>query len=155
MKTIEITPENAAKAFKAADEKGKALLTALLGEETFKAKSKERIETFEEALEQFNIDKTEFENSCKGLTTDEVAYRKIKLIAKALNQGWTPDWDNDKEYKYYPYFNMQSGVGVSGSFYDHWRTITDVGSRLCYKSSDLAIYAGNQFESIYKDFLTL
>jgi hypothetical protein len=155
MKPIEITPENANKAFNAADEKGKALLTALLGEETFKAKSKARIETFEEALEQFNIDKTEFENSCKGLTTDEVAYRKIKLIAKALNQGWTPDWDNDNEYKYYPYFNMQSGVGFSHSGYDYRGTCTDVGSRLCYKSSDLATYAGKQFESIYKDFLTL
>jgi hypothetical protein len=155
MKTIEITPQNAIKAFQSADEKGKALLTALLGEETFKAKSKERIETFEEALEQFNIDKTEFENSCKGLTTDEVAYRKIKLIAKALNQGWTPDWDNDNEYKHYPYFNMQSGVGFSGSYCGSWVAGTGVGSRLCYKSSDLAIYAGKQFESIYKDFLTL
>jgi hypothetical protein len=155
MKTIEITPENAAKAFKAADDKGKALLTALLGEETFKSKSKERIETFEEALEQFSIGKAEFEEGCKGLEKDEIAYKKIKLIAKSLNNGWIPDWDNDKEYKYYPYFDMRSGVGFSRSDCGDWYSCTDVGSRLCFKSSDLATYAGKQFESIYKDFLTL
>lgn len=155
MKTIEITKDNAVKAFKEADAKGKALLSTLFGEDTFTKVVNGKIETFEEALEHQGIDKAEFEASCKGLEKDEIAYKKIKIIARALNNGWTPDWDNDNEYKYYPYFNMQSGVGFSHSHYDRWRTTTSVDSRLCYKSSDLATYAGKQFESIYKDFLTL
>lgn len=155
MKTIEITKQNAVKAFKEADAKGKALLSTLFGEDTFTKAVNGKIETFEEALEHQGIDKDAFEDSCKGLEKDEIAYKKIKIIAKALNNGWTPNWDNDNEYKCYPWFNMQSGVGFSLSYYVFWRTGTHVGSRLCYKSSDLAIYAGKQFESIYKDFLTL
>lgn len=155
MKTIEITKDNAVKAFKEADAKGKALLSTLFGEDTFTKVVNGKIETFEEALEHQVIDKTDFEESCKGLEKDEIAYKKIKIIAKALNNGWTPDWDNDNEYKYYPWFNMQSGVGFTHSDYDLWATNSIVGSHLCFKSSDLAIYAGKQFESIYKDFLTL
>jgi len=155
MNTIEITKDNAIKAFKEADAKGKALLSTLLGEETFTKAVNGKIETFEEALEHQGINEADFEASCKGLEKDEIAYKKIKIIAKALNNGWTPNWDNSNEYKYYPYFDMRSGVGFSHSGYVHWSTITSVGSRLCYKSSDLAIYAGKQFESIYKDFLTL
>ena len=30
-----------------------------------------------------------------------------------------------------------------------------VGSRLCFKSKDLATYAGTQFLDIYKDFFTV
>ena len=30
-----------------------------------------------------------------------------------------------------------------------------VGSRLCFKSKDLATYAGTQFLDIYKDFFTI
>lgn len=155
MKTIEITKDNAIKAFKEADAKGKALLSTLFGEDTFTKVVNGKIETFEEALEHQGIDKTDFEESCKGLEKDEIAYKKVKIIAKALNNGWIPDWDNSNEYKYYPYFDMRSGVGFSGSDYGYWNARTCVGSRLCFKSSDLATYAGKQFESIYKDFLTL
>lgn len=155
MKTIEITKDNAVKAFKEADAKGKALLSTLFGEDTFTKAVNGKIETFEEALEHQGIDKDAFEESCNGLEKDEIAYKKIKIIAKALNNGWTPDWDNSNEYKYYPYFDMRSGVGFSNSIYDYWHSRTYVGSRLCFKSSDLATYAGKQFESIYKDFLTL
>lgn len=155
MKTIEITKDNAVKAFKEADAKGKALLSTLFGEDTFTKAVNGKIETFEEALEHQGIDKDAFEESCNGLEKDEIAYKKVKIIAKALNNGWTPDWDNSNEYKYYPYFDMCSGVGFSYSFYDCWDSHSFVGSRLCFKSSDLATYAGKQFESIYKDFLTL
>ena len=27
-----------------------------------------------------------------GFTKDEIAYRKLKTIAEALNEGWRPDW---------------------------------------------------------------
>jgi len=155
MKTIEITKDNAVKAFKEADAKGKALLSTLFGEDTFTKAVNGKIETFEEALEHQGIDKADFEESCKGLEKDEIAYKQIKIIAKALNNGWTPDWDNSNEGKYYPYFDMRSGVGFSYSDCGRWDSVATVGSRLCFKSSDLAIYAGKQFESIYKDFLTL
>lgn len=130
------------------------------GEVSFKPTPKvvtERIKTFEDVLLENNTDQTHFDDECEGLTADEIAYKKIKLIAKALNEGWTPDWTNSNETKYHPYFEMgsSSGVGVSCDVYAYWASDSLVGSRLCYKSRDLAIYAGKQFTEIYKEFLTL
>jgi hypothetical protein len=130
------------------------------GEVSFKPTPKlitERIKTFEDVLLEINTDQTHFDSLCVGLSADEIAYKKIKLIAKVLNEGWTPDWTNSNETKYYPWFEMGSPSGGGFSCYDcaRWNSFSGVGSRLCYKSRDLAIYAGKHFTDIYKDFLTL
>lgn len=118
---------------------------------------KERIKTFDDVLVENGVKRVIFENNCQDLTTDEVAYKMIKEIVKAFNEGWVPDWTNSNEGKYYPWFKIgsPSGGGFSYDVCDYWRTCSNVGSRLCFKSSDLAKHAGQLFESIYKDFLTL
>jgi hypothetical protein len=117
---------------------------------------KERIKTFDDVLQINGVKREIFENNCQDLTTDEVAYKMVKEIVKAFNEGWTPDWTDSSQYKYYPWFKMgsPSGGGFSYDVDDGWRTASDVGSRLCYKSADLAKHAGQLFENIYKDFLT-
>ncbi|TWP31256.1 hypothetical protein ETU08_01890 [Apibacter muscae] len=116
----------------------------------------ERIKTFDDVLNETGFDKEEFKQSLKGLDKDEKAYRKLKLLAAALNEDWVPDWNNSSEYKYYPWFRMGSASGgFSCDDYDFWYSRSSVGSRLCFKSRELAEYAGKQFETIYKDFLTL
>jgi hypothetical protein len=132
---------------------------ASTGEIKFKAipkDIKERIKTFDDVLHENGVEKSVFENNCQDLTTDEVAYKMIKEIVKAFNEGWTPDWTDSNEYKYYPWFKMSSpsGGGFSYGDYDIWRAGSSVGSRLCYKSSDLAKHAANLFLDIYKDLQT-
>jgi hypothetical protein len=75
------------------------------------------------------------------------------VICRVLNEGWSPDWNNSSEYKYYPWFKM-SGLGLSYDGYGFTHSDTYVGSSPCFKSSELAEYAGKQFISIYKDFLS-
>ncbi len=118
---------------------------------------KERIKNFDDVLLVLEIIPRDFAKQCESLSKDEVAYRKIKLIAQALNEGWTPDWTDGNWNKYYPWFKMGSPSGVGFSYYvfDRWNACSHVGSRLCFKSSELAEYAGKTFESIYKEFLTL
>jgi len=118
---------------------------------------KERINTLNDALRENGKSEDDFRESCEGLEPDEVAYKMIKEIVKAFNEGWTPDWSNSNEGKYYPWFKMgsPSGGGFSYDVCVSWGTASGVGSRLCYKSADLAKHAGQLFESIYKDFLTL
>ena|SRR5690554_5143251 len=122
---------------------------------------KERIKTFEDVLEHhgYKRDVEDFELECKkrAYTKDEIAYRKIKLIVEALNEGWTPDWTNSNEYKYYPWFRLGSPSGGGFSSYDCANDCTHsgVGSRLCFKSRELAKYAGNQFEGLYKEYFVL
>lgn len=113
----------------------------------------ERIKTFDDVLSENLISKEEWEKQIAGLSKDEIAYKSIKLIAKALNEGWEVDWDDDEQYKYYPYFEWSVGSGFSFFVYDYVFSRSDLGSRLYYKSRELATYAGKQFNSIYNDYL--
>ena len=93
-----------------------------------------------------------------GFTKDEIAYRKLKTIAEALNEGWQPDWANSNEYKYWPWFvynTASAGFSRASTNYTASYTNAGVSSRLCYKTRELAAYAGNQFEGIYNDFLLI
>ena len=87
-----------------------------------------------------------------------IANYQLMVIAEALNEGWTPDWSNGEWDKWYPWFKMDDSssagrfsFGASG----YLSSTSDVGSRLCFKSKDLATYAGTQFLDIYKDFFTV
>ncbi|KAB2918723.1 MAG: hypothetical protein F9K23_00885 [Bacteroidetes bacterium] len=110
----------------------------------------QNIKTFEDALaatgETFNLP--------DGLSADTIAYEKLKIVAKALNEGWTPDWTNSKERKYtVVLYNYQpGGVGFVDSGCDYWNSVTYCGSRLCYPSAEIAMYAGKQFRDLYNQF---
>jgi hypothetical protein len=91
-----------------------------------------------------------------NLRPHEIARRKIEIITEALNEGWKPNWDNSTEGKYYPWFRMSSSG--SGFAFDDFLcddAISDVGSRLVFKTRELAEYAGKQFVEIYKEMFTL
>lgn len=119
---------------------------------------KERIKTFDDVIRELGDDPQDFKNAISIMDEpDEIAYVKLKLIAKALNEGWKPDWTDSNEYKYYPWFRMgsSSGGGFSYDGYDFGYAVSDVGSRLCFKSRRLAEYAGEQFEELYKEYFVL
>lgn len=127
------------------------------GEIKFKESPKDvksKIKTIEDVLEANGLTQKEFDKSCNGLEEDEAAYRLVKLIAKALNKGWEPDWDNSSQYKYFPWFYMGSSAFRSCD-YANWLSGSNVGSRLCFKSRELAEYAGKQFEDVYKQFMLI
>ncbi len=155
--TLEITKANAVKAYKSASKELKEVLCNMFGKHIFEpGKITDRVKTFEDACREAAEDIDAFHRSCAGLPKDEVAYRMIKIIRKALNEGWTPDWNDGNQAKWYPYFDMRtsSGFGFSVSGYVDWSTRTIAGSRLCFKSRELAEYAGTQFLAIYKDYMT-
>jgi len=130
------------------------------GELKFKEKSKDirdQIKTFSDVLKHLDIDADDFEDRIEDMTDDEAAYVKVKLIVRVLNQGWTPDWSNTSEYKYYPWFDMgsPSGVGFSSDVVAYWITSSPCGSRLCFKSRELAVHAGKTFEEIYQEYFVM
>lgn len=117
----------------------------------------DRIETFEDVVQvaiELGYIKA-WRNKSEDETIDEYAYRQIKLISKVLNEGWEPDWSDYFQYKWVLWFGYKSGVGLSYYDFDNWFSLTYVGSRFCYKSAGLAKFAGQQFENIYLDFLTI
>lgn len=93
-----------------------------------------------------------------GFTNDEIAYRKLKTIAEALNEGWRPDWANTNEYKYWPWFvydTASAGFSCAYTTYAASHSTALFGSRLCYKTRELAAYAGRQFAGLYNEFLLI
>ena len=110
---------------------------------------------------------------------DVVAYLKLRIIAAALNEGWKPQFTDD-EYRYYPWFvlyteeeyneldeeeksrvvyrsshnaNANGGVAFSYANIGSSNTSANIGSRLAFKNSDLARYAGKQFLDIWADYV--
>jgi hypothetical protein len=127
----------------------------------------DKVKTFEDVCKILEINTTVPDFSILPIPSEHIksftAYYKLIMIAKALNEGWEPNWDDDKEKKWYPYFAMKtnngcgdlSGFGFSCTYYDFWGAYTGCGSRLYFRTQHLAKYAGKQFEAIYKDFLIL
>lgn len=153
MKTLEITQQKAAELYPSATGAFKDLLESEFGKAALSLDITQRVKTFEDACNIIGIDPGKFLCPCD--TKDEAAFKKLKVIAKALNEGWQPDWTNSDQYKYYPWFNMSSGSGLAFVGYVRDYSHSIVGSRLCFKSANLAKYAGTQFIDLYTDFMTL
>ena len=125
----------------------------------------QQIKTFEDACKALNIDATAImpnfdvfpEKHRKAMT----AHAKLIIIAEALNEGWQPDWNNSDQWKYYPWFEVEAdeqrpaGFGFSYAYYGLWHSCTNVGSRLCFKSRELALYAGKEFGQLYIDYFLI
>jgi len=159
MNTVTITKDNALKAYNLADDNGKKMLTALLGETPKPEKITDRIKTFEDALRELSVSENmHILLSYIGINGDLLAaqaFLKLTLIARALNEGWEPNWQDDDEVKYYPWFDMSAASGFAFHVCDGWHSTSFVGSRLCFKTSELAEYAGKQFIDLYKEMFLL
>lgn len=120
-----------------------------------------KIKTFEDACKALNLNSTavipDFSAFPETHQKSMIAHSKLIIIAEALNEGWKPDWSDSDQYKYYPWFDMEESA--SGGFSSHvcaadW-TSSIVGSRLSFKSRELAEYAGTQFLDLYKDYFVI
>lgn len=89
-----------------------------------------------------------------------LALSKLFTIAEAWNKedGFVPDFSNEDQYKYFPWFeynNYTAGFVFSAT---NWAVTTEdagVGSRLCFATRERAFDFGKKFESLYNDFLLL
>ena len=117
----------------------------------------------------------------KTCTEDILAFAKLRVIAEALNEGWKPKFDGD-ECRYYPWFYIYTkkeyeeldedekikcrvvgrSSGSSNAFgglvyaYANFASSysnSNNGSRLAFKTRELAEYCGKQFIDIWVDFL--
>lgn len=86
-----------------------------------------------------------------------IAFYKLTIIIRALNEGWEPDWSNWDEWKYYNWFYVEKGEDQRSSGFryydtDYASTGTRTGSRLCCGTHDDAEYIGKQFKDLYNDY---
>lgn len=113
------------------------------------------------------------------MTEDFIAYLKLRIIVAALNEGWEPKFTED-EYRYFPWFyfytkeeydkldDEEKGRCVlrsGNNTYSHFGFVycyanndasfsnTYIGSRLAFRTRELAAYAGRQFIEEWADFM--
>jgi hypothetical protein len=132
---IEFTENEVNEMFAASDEKQKIVLSKFFKQEK---NIIERVKSFEDACNVLNVD----QNGVFSLqydTPNDIAYKKLKTIIKALNEGWYPDFTKN-DYKYYNWFEIKSGVF---SYYYTYFNISNmnVPSALYLKSEGLAKHA--------------
>lgn len=141
----------------------------------------ERVKTFKDACNELGIEHDKWVQDKKdlGLEADVIAYLKLRIIAAALNEGWKPQFTTD-EYRYFPWFylytqseidemseeeksrvvyrsnfnaNASGGVAFANTNFDSSHAYTNCGSRLAFKTCELAEYAGRQFVEIWADYV--
>lgn len=78
----------------------------------------------------------------------EIAVQQWKVIVKALNKGWVPDFNNTDQRKYYPWFNLQGGVSLYSVSYVSQSSF--VPPYFLFKDEETVRYAISQFSSVYK-----
>jgi hypothetical protein len=133
------------------------------GKITFREKKKdvfERINSLEDAIKELGESDEDIIDlrillNCFPDEHYLVAQQKIVVLTKAFNEGWTPDWNNTNEVKYFPWFEMGGSSGFRFGDYVVWYSRSFVGSRLCFYSSKLAEHVGKKFTELYKDFMLL
>ncbi len=150
MDTIQINKSDFLKVYQSADSKVKTKLASLVDKEVLAGDIMGRVKTFEDACKVLKIKLPVF---AKTESKDEIAYRKLKIIIEALNEGWKPNWNDTDERKWYPWFTMEGKFVLINGDYDC--STSHAGSRLCFRTEEVAKYAAKQFLSIYKDFFTL
>jgi len=151
-----IDPKDAKEFYPTASPVWKRTLENTFGKELFSEKPQDRIKTVEDACEVLGINPESIYN--QGDQPDEIAYKKLKIIVKALNflangnKEWVPDYDNSNQRKWYPWFYMDkpSGVRLFGCGYDS--SATAVGARLVFLNEELARYAATQFLGLYSNY---
>lgn len=122
----------------------------------------------------------DYESNADNIKNPQIlAYMRLAIIAYALNEGWEPKFTTD-EYRYHPWFNLYTQkeidemdeedkgrvlgrsnsyanavacVGYSRTGYASAYLSTSAGGRLCFKTKDLAEYAGKQFLDIWAEFM--
>lgn len=143
---------DARKLYPTASPEWKAAFESSFGKDYFSLKPADRIKTFDDACEVLGIDPgTVWHNVDQP---DEVAYKKLKVIASALNflandcKVWVPDYNNSREAKWCLWFYLNNpGFRLSAVGCDS--TTSCVGSRLVFKTEEIARYAANQFLGLY------
>jgi hypothetical protein len=128
-------------------------LDLLLNETLVTSYEFRNIKTYDDACKILPVSKNDIVFDCDPDYV--VALKQLRHIIKVINQGWTPNWKDNSQPKYYNWFNMASGGAFDcvhsncGFSYVN----ATVGSRLFFENREKAEYCAKQFPSLLKTYL--
>ena len=156
-KTLELTGKQARDLYENSSSEWKEVLENNFGKDFFSKSVMDRVKTYEDACAEIGEDPMNEENlRSLGFSKDEIAYRKLKTIVRALNEGWVAKVYDNEECRYCPYFvhsETPSGFAFYSSNYAYSNADAGSGSRLCFKTRELSNYGGKQFIDLWKEFI--
>lgn len=87
-----------------------------------------------------------------------IALNKLFTIAEAWNKedGFVPDFSDDKQDKWFPYFTYNDVIGrfiFNSARYLVISAYAPTHSRICFKSSERAMQFGKQFVDLFNEVL--
>lgn len=113
-----------------------------------------KIETLEDALKYNGKTIEEFNARTEHDSDDEKAFKELKEVALALNEGKPMDYKDTSVLKYFPVFwAVGSGRGFSFCHCDYASSGSFVGARLCVRDGETARYFGEQFINIWDRYI--
>jgi hypothetical protein len=123
----------------------------------FNRKITDRIQCLDDVYSIMSVDfegRLRIYNQIPGID-HVIAFDQACLIVQAYNEGWVPNWDDNSEYKWYGYWDHRaSGSGFRLSYVSDIYVISSVGSRLVFRTEELARDAYEKFPHIFKLFMT-
>ena len=179
---ITIQKDDVMNAYKQASVEQRVFLENIFGKEVFIPEDiRERVKTFDDAVVILGNDNQAvidyFAISDTNCSDDILAYAKLRVITEALNEGWKPTFDED-EYRFYVWFyictkaeydrlnkdkkeecrivgrSSDSGCfAYAPAYCSSSGSHTGFGSRLAFKTRELAEYCEKQFVDIWADYL--
>lgn len=153
MENLELKQKTALQLYNQGNDQTRKILMETFGAEIFTTTIIDRVTSFEDACAMDGIKPGDLLNS--SLTTDEIAYIKLKQIIRVINEGWVPDWNDTSQRKWYPWFKVSSGFGFSSSHYLYAGAGTTVGSRLCFETQEKCEYVATHFIDLYEQLLII
>ena len=133
---LKVQKANALLAFQKAGKEARQVLCDIFGRDTFEPFKYEDLDEIEQKV--------------------VAAYSRLRAKAKEKRGSWTPDFTNSNQSKYFPWFKFKVGVGfvVDGTHTTWTGTGTDVGSRLCFPTSEMAIEFAKENSEDYNTILS-
>lgn len=155
--TARIDKAKATQEYRNGDPKTKTALENIFGAKFFHPLT-DRIRSFSDACAVLGLEPSEVVPHVNPTTSEKRAvnaYAKLLIIAKALQEDWEADYTDRNQAKWWCWFEFKAGVGfvVGDTVYGHSYSGTDVGSRLCMPTAELARYFGEQFIDLHREML--
>lgn len=176
-KTIEVKVEDIKRAFEEASDSAKKSILTLFPQLKEALPVTDRVKTFEDACHESGIDPEQYMSLYEDEPADVIAYMKLRVICKALNEGWEPQFTEGEE-RWNPVFLLWSKEELSlmsddqkakrhliDRYLGDWAGfsysvsenviesyVSNCASRLCLKSQQLADYCSKQFVNLWADF---
>ncbi|MDR3272773.1 MAG: hypothetical protein LBT29_04770 [Flavobacteriaceae bacterium] len=120
----------------------------------------EQVKSFEDACKVLGLESKNLpivENLPEKERLNIIAYYKLIIIIRALNEGWEADFLDSNQWKYYNWFYIEyngAAAGFGCAYTSHAASSANAhfGSRICFKTRELATYARENFRDLYFEY---